>query len=596
MPARRARARRCAAAQPDRARPRSVPATVAARATGTAPVSAASRSTCGPAAPATRAFAGRSRASIQSAGRASRATAASARSRRAGRVALVTAQHDDRPAAAPTRQQPAAMRSTSAGSGSSSPVAGTLTRRATPASALVGGRHAGEVMQDALVDAQRRLRRLAPASGSTMRQWRSGAAATARPNAAPAAARSASRKLARARRRRRLRAATAARKPASSSTPATSSSSSRSKGDSPKTPAQWTSAGVKSVVARRSRPQSLGCVRRLAGGARLEPLAQARAIAATSHCWLRSDQLERRPTPAAQRPRRVHAGTVICCVGSNTGAGPLRSSSTLSAPSTRRRTQCGPAGRLLGNSNTSGSVGRGARHRRRPRRCRAASVALCSRRTCGRDASVTVTRGGAPPRDHRRRRQAERGIGGDHRHRREHQRDGVGLARVGLAGRREAHAQPPAARPRSALCAAASLGSVNRDSTCRSRRPRSGRARTASANSRCVSRTAWPAPASRTPLTVTTCRRAARRSACAGGLGREQRRQRRQQVGIDDHAAIAMGDRIDAGRATAPAAANRRAWCPRSARPRPDRPPTAGSATGSPSTASTCRRCSSPPA
>ena len=164
--------------------------------------------------------------------------------------------------------------------------------------------------------------------------------------------------------------------------------------------AQCTSAGVKpvaSIASTQSRCR-LGCIAPVGDLASIR--SRSRAIAAISHC-----RLQLRPAREARdrrRPqgfrRRVHAGTVICWVGSKTGAGPLRSSSTLSAPSTRRRTQCGPAGQAVGELEHQRVAWPRRAATRGASTASSARSALCSRRTCGRDASVTVTRGGAPPR------------------------------------------------------------------------------------------------------------------------------------------------------------------------------------------------------
>ena len=92
--------------------------------------------------------------------------------------------------------------------------------------------------------------------------------------------------------------------------------------------------------------------------------SRSRAMAATSHRRLSSAQLGGAWPRGRAFRRRVHAGTVIRWLGSKTGAGPLRSSSTLSVPSTRRRTQCVPAGDAVGKHEHQRIAWRAARGQR----------------------------------------------------------------------------------------------------------------------------------------------------------------------------------------------------------------------------------------
>ena len=230
----------------------------------------------------------------------------------------------------------------------------------------------------------------------------------------------------------------------SSSSPATSSSSSRSNGERPKTRAQWTSAGVKSAAGVASTASSAALAPRRW---RALPSARARrAIAAISHCRLSSASSVR--AEAGRLGRRVHAGTVICCVTiedrRRTAAVEQHAVGAVDAQAHPVRSGRQAVGKLEHQR-----IGR----RRRaacasPRRRRAARIARCSRRTCGRDAQVTVTAGGTPPRVTVAAGSPSAGIGGNHRRRRQDERNGVGLARIALAGRREANARRQLARRR----------------------------------------------------------------------------------------------------------------------------------------------------
>src|SRR3569833_2794522 len=86
--------------------------------------------------------------------------------------------------------------------------------------------------------------------------------------------------------------------------------------------------------------------------------------------------------------RSVHAGMFICCVGSNCGGVAARSINRLSAPSTRSRSQCGPAARD-GKSNCSvpGGAGRSPGTSRPP----TLRLTVWPGRSCGVNARLIVT-------------------------------------------------------------------------------------------------------------------------------------------------------------------------------------------------------------
>ena len=353
--------RRAAANQPERGR--SVPGrppTIARHAPG----SVASRSSGGPAAQRSRRSpADRARPATAPAGRAAPPRPAP---RRGGAAATASVPRSRHRSAGSVH----AMAGDARGQRRIGPIAvGARSSDGDAGEPRSRGGDAGQVVQHAFVDAQRApgetgAARAAPAPVAQRR-----VAATARPSAAAASSDSASAKLACAE-APSLRARRPARSPSSISMPAASTSSSRSNGDRPKVAAQWPARASKPPSASRRRA-SVGRARRPRRWCACPSRSRKRVSRCDSQCWLRSDQ-----SAAGRRPadrRAVHAGTVICWVGvehrRRTAAVEQHAVDAVDAQAHPVR----PAGRLSGNTNTSGSAA-AARGRRQASATSSASI------------------------------------------------------------------------------------------------------------------------------------------------------------------------------------------------------------------------------